>query len=217
MCAFPLFSSQDIIKVGSIEFRGLHYLTKKEIVSGSRIKSLNDGILVDLNSVREVLGKSSIVKKYDVFQDRNRLIISVLEKKPLMVIALVDEKRTDVFEIDMQLRVISKKRLFSGKKPVIFFDKKFFPKGNIMTEIKNISYLFNRLKQNNMSIYDEISEIYYKGNEKISLFLSGRKTEFILKSEEKNFFRLQYITGYLDWIRYYPVMLNINENMLLIR
>jgi len=173
--------------------------------------------VIDIDSLENSLKRISIIESYNIDIKDEVLSLRIVEKEPFFCIALITGKETIPYELDREFNIISRKKVFSADKPLVLIKRGDMPQGRVSYKVKKICSLLSELRKERSSIYREISSVYVMNSGRVRVRLRRRKTDFILDPEKKNFIRLNYITGYLDRIKYYPERLEINGDMMVIR
>ena len=158
-CAGGAVMADDIRKVRSIEFRGLGLLSKYEVIRGARLKAVSDGIIVDVESVERVLSQNAFLASYGVEESGGRLVITVAEKKPVLIIAVGRGGRTALYELDADGAVISKDDVHTGRVPVLVLAEDDFSDGAATARTRSLMALLARVRRTNAALYRELSEI----------------------------------------------------------
>lgn len=206
----------DIRKVRTVEFRGLDLLSKYDVIRGARIKAAGDGIIVDVESVELVLSRNSFLASYNVKETGGRLVISVEEKKPALIVAVERGGKTDLYELDAAGAVISKNEVHTGRVPVLVIGGGGFPGGAATSRTRSLIGLMALVRRTNPALYRELAEVSAVDGA-LSVRLRGRKTEYILDPEAGDFTRLAYVAGYCDRRERYPDEINLTGNAVIVR
>ncbi len=208
--------ADDIRKVRSVEFRGLGLLSKYDVIRGARIKAVNDGIIVDVESVGRVLSRNSFLASYGVKETGGRLVITVEEKKPVLIVAVERGGRTALYELDASGAVISKDNVHAGRLPVLVLGADDFSDGAATARTRSLLSLLEMVRRSNAALYRELAEVS-AGEGIIRVTLRGRMTEYILDPEPGDFTRLAYVAGYCDRRERYPEEINLTGNTVIVR
>ncbi|MCP4129393.1 MAG: hypothetical protein GY754_00115 [bacterium] len=192
---------KNVKKVQALEFRGLESLSKKEVLNGVAIEGRKDGILIDLDSLERALGDNSQVERYTISEKGNRVILSIVEKKPALFMALITGKdrkyETILVELNSRFEIISENIIRTGTLPLILIEegdlvtnddsgKSSFVGRKVSQRVKDCIGLLRQLKKKDLILYKEIAEVYLQKNRQVKVVLRGRKTEFYLKLNEKS-------------------------------
>jgi hypothetical protein len=208
--------ANDIRKVKAIEFKGLKLMSKYSIIRGSRIKAVNDGIAIDMDSLEKSLSGNKFIKSYRVEENRGRLIVSVVEKKPVMIMSVARSGGSVLYEMDADHAIISKNNVHTDRVPVLFVTAADIAADAASGRIKDLFSVLAGAQRRNSAVYRELSEIHFAGNS-IKVILRGRKTGFIMKPDETGFLKLKYIVGYCDHVAQYPEEINLSDNEVVVR
>ncbi len=206
----------DIRMVKAIEFKGLKLLSKYEVVRGARLKAVANGIAVDVDSLEKALEKNAFLASYSVDESGKKLIVTVEEKKPALVLATVKEGRTYLYELDRNRAVISKNFVHTGRVPFIYVSGDDADRGPLSGQVRQLLTVLDRVREQNAVIYRELSEIYCNGNS-IRVVLRGRKTVFTMKPDAADFIKLKYVAGYCDHAERYPEEIDITGSVVVVR
>lgn len=209
-------AADDIRSVRTIEFRGLSLLSKYDVIRGARLKASGDGIIVDVESVGRVLSRNPFIESYGVKETGGRLIITVKEKKPALIVAVDRGAATDLYELDAAGAVISKNDVHAGRVPVLVLGAEDFSNGAATERTRGLLLLMERVRRTNGALYRELAEVGAREGA-LRVTLRGRKTEFILDPEPCDFARLMYVAGYCDRSGRYPEQINLTGNAVIVR
>ncbi|PKL37598.1 MAG: hypothetical protein CVV44_14720 [Spirochaetae bacterium HGW-Spirochaetae-1] len=201
----------------SIEFQGLVYMSKYDIIKKVRAATTGKGILVDMDSLKSILGGLPMIEDYTISTKGDRLIVRVKEKIPSFPVAVTDGATTLLLEFDENYSLISKGKIYSEDSPLTLIGREDIRSGVLSERVRRLHELCAWTKGAFPSLYRELSELSPGPSDLIRVKLKGRRTEMNMKAGKGNIRRLNYITGYLDRIKYYPEKLDINGNMIVIR
>jgi hypothetical protein len=208
--------ADDIRKVRSIEFRGLALLSKYDAIRGARLKAVSDGIIVDVESVERVLSQNTFLSSYDVSESRGRLVITVAEKKPVLVVAVGRGNRTVLYEVGADGAVISRDDVHTVRVPVLVLAGEDFTDGAATARARYLMKLLAGVRRAYPALYRELAEINAAGSG-IRVQLRGRRTDYILRPEPGDFTRLNYVAGYCDRGERDPEEINLTGNAVIVR
>jgi len=203
-------------RVKAIEFKGLKLMSKYDIIRGSGIESLTEGFAVDMGSLEKALSGNLFIKSYRVEESRGRLIVSLIEKKPELIMSVARGERSVLYELDADHSIISKNNVHTDRVPVLKFTAGDIAADAATGRIKDLFSVLARVRGRNRIVYQELSEIHFTGNG-IGVMLRGRKTVFIMKPDETDFLKLKYIVGYCDHEEQYPEEINLSGNEVIVR
>jgi hypothetical protein len=201
--------AKDLRAVKAIEFRGLRLLSKYDIVRGVRFRAVDRGIVIDMDSLEKALSGNSFLSSYRVEESRGRLIVTVAEKKPVLIMAVEGKGGCSLYELDADHAVISRNCVHTDLVPVLYARAGKSGAGTILSLLAGI-------RKRDAALYREISEIYPAGSA-VRVLLRGRRTGFILKPEEQEFIKLKYIAGYCDRTERSPEEINLSGNPVVVR
>jgi hypothetical protein len=203
-------------RVKAIEFKGLQLMSKYDIIRGARVDALPDGIAVDMDSLERALSRNSFIQSYRVDEYRGRLIVSVTEKKPELIMSVARGDRSVLYELDAAHAIISKNNVHTDRVPVLNVAAEDIAADAVTGRIKGLFSVLARVRERNLVVYRELSEIFFDGSG-IRVILRGRKTVFAMKPDETGFLRLKYIVGYCDHEGQYPEEINLSGNEVIVR
>ncbi len=186
------------VTVGSIEIRGLKYMTRGEILEGVRMKADGGAIVVDLVSLKSALAASRMLERSSIDISGNTLLITVRERVPAGSALLKNGNDMIPLELDRRGAVISARRVHALIRPLVVLREKDIVNGAITPEIAGLYRLLGRVRTLCPSLYREMTEVEPDGRGMILVRLRGRKTEYLLEQEPAQFLRLQYLAGHLD-------------------
>jgi hypothetical protein len=208
--------AKDIRTVRAIEFKGLRLLSKYDVVRGARFKAVERGIVIDMESLEKALAGNGFISSSRVEESKGRLIITVAEKVPAIILAVEGKSGYSLYELDANHAVISKNNVHTDLVPVLYEQAGKPGAGGLPGGLKNILSFMAGVRKNDAALYREISEIYPAGSA-VRILLRGRKTGYIVKPEEGEFIRLKYIAGYCDRTGRSPEEINLSGNAVVVR
>ena len=208
---------RNVRKFKTIEFRGLKYLSKFELIDNVAIRIDSDGIVIDIDSLERVLGKNLMVKTFRLINEGDRLVIVIIENEPVFLLGLKKDKRIILFEIDKSLKVISYNRAHVYDKALIVIPQRDVINGVLSKRIQDLIKLLLQLEESGLKICGEICEIDLSNRKWARLTLRRRRTTFFLTPDRYNFYKLNYFAAYLDSIRYYPDTLQVFDEFVIMR
>ncbi|HPL15465.1 MAG TPA: hypothetical protein PLM53_16185 [Spirochaetota bacterium] len=209
-------SGADVRLVKAIEFKGLKLLSKYEVVRGARIKAVAGGIAIDVDSLEEALEKNAFLSSHSIDESGHRLVVTVEEKKPALVLAMVKGGRTHLYELDGGHAVIARDEAHTGRVPFIYAAADDAGNGPVPARVRRLLAVLGRVREQNAVIYRELSEIYCNDNS-IRVVLRGRKTGFILRPDAADFMKLKYVAGYCDRAERYPEEIDMTGSAVVVR
>ena len=207
-----LFALSGIKRVKEIEFKGLRFLSKNEIVEKIDIKRDGNSLIIDVKSLEKRLKNLPVIKNFSVSDAGERLVITLIENDPQFLLAFGNGNNLVPFEMDAKFRVISVNRVHLNNKPLIVISRNEIRNGKITNRLRSFLNLLKELSDASLSVYNEIAEIDITDFSRAEILLKGRRTRFILKPVKDFFFKLNHFVGYLDRIGYYPEYLQVIGN-----
>jgi hypothetical protein len=211
------FAFRNVRKVKAIEFRGLKYLSKFEIINGTITRVEDDYFVVDIDSLSSLLKENKMIASYRIAVEGTSIRIAIVENEPVFLLCVRKDKKTMFFEIDRSFKVISHMRVHAYDKPLIILSPEDINGGRLSGRVLDFLKLLQALQADNVRVYDEISEVDLSDFESVRLYLHGRKTTFIVSPSWGSFNRLNYFVAYLDRINYYPDVLKLFDGFVIIR
>lgn len=199
---------RNVRRVKAIECRGMHYLSRYEILGDTVARIENDDLVVDIDALSAHLKENPMVASFRIVIDGDRLRIILVENEPMFIIAVRREKRLHLFELDRDHTVISRERVHTHDCPVIILSERDV-QGNISQRIVEFLELLRELQSQQLAVYGEIAEINLYDFEEARLYLRGRRTAFILNPSWESFQRLNDCVAYLDSRGRYPDMVKV--------
>ncbi len=206
----------DVRRVSAVEFRGLKLLTKYDIIRGVRLKAVDGGIEIDIHSLEQALSRNAYLRGFSIHESAGRLIVTVDEKKPVLVMVVARGGTSTIYEMDEGHTVISRDDPHAANLPVLCVAGRDLRSDAGKQDVRNLLSLLNRVKRKNAGVYRELSEISYR-EEGLRVFLRGRKTRFILRPDDAEFIKLKYIAGQCDRTKTYPDEIAISGDAAIIR
>jgi hypothetical protein len=205
-----------LITVRAVEFRGLRLLSKYDVISGVRMKSYAQGIIIDMDSLTHVLAGNYFIASYRTEEHGATLVISIEEKRPEIIVAVEHEGVSAIYELDSNRAIISRNDAHTADLPILHIKARDMRDNLRRDEVRRLFVVLDRVKRRMGPIYRELSEIYFEGD-RIRIFLRGRKTGFMLGPDENDFTILQFITGYCDRLNRYPDRITIADDAAIIQ
>lgn len=192
----------ETIDVRQVEFKGLKYLSAREIMEQVRFANNNGIMRIDVNSLKEVLTKNPMVRDSSIALFGEKLIVTVSEREPAHVCAVVRGSETIPFELDDAYAIVSVRIIHRTDIPLVIFMDEDMPGGRLsgkaMEFLKNLSFL-NKIHP---EVYREVSVVKLRGDGLFETRLKGRRTKIIM--QDFSFTTLKYIVSMLDEKKYYP-------------
>jgi len=206
----------DVRTVKAVDFRGLKLLSKYDLVRDVSLKAVDDGIVIDIDSLGRALAGNRFLKAYRVTESGGRLIVSIVEKEPALVMAVAREKGTALYELDDSRAVISRNDVHTDRVPVLCLTGDDMTADTADGRVRGLLDLLGRVRKSHPALYGEISEVRLDGKE-LLVTLRGRRTGFIMGPRERDFIKLRYIAGYCDRAGRYPEEINLTGDMVVVR
>ncbi len=200
-----------------IEFRGVKNLDRYRVIQNSRAKVSRKGIVIDTDSLNDVLAKNVMIKSSSLGREGNTLIIEVEEKYPLFMTLMVDKQQSIPVLIDEKMNIVETGLFFRTDMPIIILKKEYADSEEGYRRMTDFFELLKRIRTENSLLMNEIDEITIETPIELKVKLRKRKTLFMIKNELNGFVRLEKTAAYLDTALRYPESLDLRGNMVLVR
>lgn len=212
LCAAPLYALRDVRKFRGIEFRGLVNVSRFEVLSKVALRAEKDGVVVDVDSLKKRLGDIHLVKSFHVAEENGLLVAVIVERDPFFVLTLRRAGGNVPFEIDEDFRVVSAGTVHACARPLLIIDEEDMKGGVLSLKVRNFIRFFLEMQKNRVDITREMVQIYLGEEDRIRVYLNGRRTLFHLRSLERDFVNLGRIVAALDAGRSYPETLHLYDD-----
>ena len=203
----------NVVRVKNIDFRGLNYLSKYEIIRRVPVKLEEGSIIIDVDALERWLASSRMVKSFRVVQEEESIVVFVVENKPAYLVMLDKGDRLVPFELDESLNILSVGIVHAEDMPVILVSENDIYKNRFSGRILELFRIIRYLRSNNVPLLKEITEIDCTDMNSIRVKLNGRRTVFSCHSKLKQFMTINYILGYLDRKGSYPEKILVDDRM----
>lgn len=200
-----------------IEFRGAKNLDRYGVIRMSRAKGNSKGIVIDTDSLKEVLEKNIIVKSSSFSREGNTLIVEVEEKYPLYMTMMVDKQQSVPVLLDEKMNIVESGLFFRTDMPIIILGREYADSDEGKNTLLSLFEVLKTLKNGKNVFVDELEEIKMDSPAELKVKLKKRKTLFVIKNELNGFVRLEKTAAYLDGAVRYPEFLDLRGNMVLVR
>ncbi|HSV95548.1 MAG TPA: hypothetical protein VLM75_01295 [Spirochaetota bacterium] len=197
-------AARDIRKVRGIEFKGLYYLSRYEVLKQVAYRVDGDALVIDLGTLREGLDKMALIKKYSINEEGDRLTVVIEENVPVYVVVLDRDDALVPVELDAGLRVLSTGTIHAAERPIIVASAGELAGGRPSPRLRKTLETLSELEKNGMPVLREIEEIDMIEYPRLRVLLKGRRTVHTLEIDRGSFHTLNALVGYLDATRYYP-------------
>ncbi len=192
----------ETVDVRRVEFKGLKYLTPRELMEQVRFVKNNEMMRIDMASLKEVLSKTAMVRASSIAVFEEKLVVTVTEREPEHVCAVVKASETIPFELDDLLGVVSVRNIYRNDVPVVVFREEDLPGGRLSERAIKLFKGLSLLKKHHAELYRELSEVKFLPDGMYEIRLKGRNTKIIV--QDSAFSTLKYIVSVLDEKKYYP-------------
>lgn len=200
-----------------IEFRGAKNLDRYNVIRMSRAKANNKGIIIDTDSLKDVLEKNIMVKNSSLSQERNSLIIEVEENYPLFTAMFVDKQQSIPVLLDEKMNIVESGLFFRTDMPIIITGREYADSSEGTKTLLSLFELLKNIRSQKGVFADELEEVRLDSPAELKVKLRKRKTLFVIKNELNGFVRLEKTAAYLDAAARYPEFLDLRGNMVLVR
>lgn len=200
-----------------IEFRGVKNLDRFNVIRMSRAKSNSKGIIIDTDSLKDVLEKNIMVKNSTLSREGAALIVDIEEKYPLFTALLVDKQQSIPVLLDENMNIIESGLFFRTDMPIIILGREYADSDEGKNTLLSLFEVLKTLKNVKNVFVDELEEIKMDSPAELKVKLKKRKTLFVIKNELNGFVRLEKTAAYLDGAVRYPEFLDLRGNMVLVR
>ncbi len=219
LCIFTVFHAvpgdtfQDVRKISRIEFRGLKYISKYEIVSKVEMRVVQGGFILNMDSLNNVLGNMPMVQSYRVGEDNGGIVVAVVEREPLFLFAVQRSRNVLPFEVDENFRILSVGRVHAEDRPLIVISDDDLVDGDISARVRNFAGYLRYIENRQPAFFRELSEISIAEPEHVSFMLRNRPTRYYVAPGESSMDSVKRLVSYFDAVRYYPKVARIFGDM----
>lgn len=200
-----------------IEFRGVKNLDRYRVIQMSRARAKNRGIVIDTDSLKQVLDNHVMVKSSSLSREGNALIVEVEEKYPLFMTLLVDKQQSMPALFDEKLNIVETGLFFRTDMPIIIMNREYADSEDGSRTLTGLFELLKGLGGEKGAFINELEEVRLDSPAELKVKLRKRKTLFVIKNELNGFVRLEKTAAYLDAALRYPDLLDLRGNMVLVR
>ena len=222
MVSISSLNAQKVMKFETVSFNGLTYISKYEIIKLMKQKQVKGGVIIDVGDLKKKLDKHKMIEKYKLYEQNNKLLIAIREKKPVFLLGVIHNDDVTIYELDRSMKAISRNNVHATELPIIYIKKHVLKKRSLKEIIKKLYSIQLKIKNTVPRIFKELSLVYVNnvstGNDSIlRIMLRQRKTLYILNNIKNSLLSLKTITGYFDKIQYYPAYVRIDDDKVIIR
>ncbi|MFW5769910.1 MAG: cell division protein FtsQ/DivIB [Spirochaetota bacterium] len=209
----PSYAVGNVVRVETIDFRGLNYLSKYEIIQNVPVKLEEDTIIVDVDALETALSMSRMIKSFRVVEKEGKLVVYVVENKPAFLVALKKGSRLIPFELDDGLNILSAGTVHADDIPLVVVSEKDIIQSRFSERILRVFQVIRYLRSNDVPLLSEITEIDCTHMNFIQVKVNGRRTVFTCHSKTRHFMTINYILGHLDSKGSYPDKILVDDRM----
>lgn len=213
----PVLYAEKIEFFEKIEFRGVKNLDRYSVVRMSRARAKNRGIIIDTDSLKDVLDKNVMVKSSSLAREVNALVVEVEEKYPLFMTLMVDKQQSVPALLDEKMNIVETGLFFRTDMPIIIISREYADSEYGSKTLMELFELLKGLRAEKGAFIDELEEVRLDSPAELKVKLRKRKTLFVIKNELNGFVRLEKTAAYLDTALRYPDLLDLRGNMVLVR
>jgi len=197
-------AARDIHRVRGIEFKGLRYLGRYELLKRVSYRVEGDSLVIDLGTLRDGLDQMPMVKRYTIGDEDGMLAVVIEENVPAHVVVLDTDGTLVPVELDAGMRVLSTGSIHAVERPVIVVPAGDMAGGRPSARLRKTIGTLSEIERHGMPVSREIEEIDIVEYPRARVQLKGRRTVFTLEIDRGSFQALNALVGYLDAARYYP-------------
>lgn len=194
----------DVRLVGSVEFHGLKSLASREILNGVPHRVQGDGVVLDVDAMRDALRKNPYVRDFTMRKEGNKLVVEVQEREPAFIVAIKKGRAVTAVEVDGSLRVLSVNHARGRDVPVVIVGGAAMSGKGLSERLEAVLGMLGEINRGRLAVYREIDEIDLTDYPYASILLRGRRTTFKVRVREQDLLRLNYLAGFLDGAGWYP-------------
>ena len=210
--AGPGRADRDVREFSGIEFRGLDLLSRYDIIGGVAMKSTEKGILVDMESLREALGKNLMVDESRIDISSGALVITVRERSPRYLLAVRRGEEVIPFHADERFSIVSVRSVYLTDRPLIIVNDNEIRGGAISPMVREFLIDLERMTSKHRNLFKEITQITLKNDNMLEIFLKGRNTRIIMPRERDHITALRYLISFFDGAGVYPGTLRVGKD-----
>lgn len=205
-----------LLTVKAVEFRGLNFLSKYEIVRGVETRAVQGGISIDRAALESALEGNGLVAAHRLGIEQERLVITVTERVPAVPVAVVAGERTVPLELDASGRVLSRGAWHARRAPLLVAAAGDFSQALPSARLRGLVSLMERIRVTLPALYREITEVHL-GDGELAVYLKGRRTRCTVAARYEGMARLSHVLGYLDRTGRYPDSITVSDAITVIR
>ncbi len=197
-------AARELRRVRGIEFKGLKYLSRYEVLRQVSYRVDGDFLLIDLGTLRDGLDKMSMVKTYAINGDGDRLVVVIEENVPTHVVVLEGDGVLVPVELDAAMRVLSTGTIHAVERPVIVASAGDMEGGGPSPRLLKTLRTLSEIEKSGIPVMRELEEVDIVEYPRSRVLLKGRRTVFTLEIDRGSIQALNALVGYLDAARRYP-------------
>lgn len=204
LAASSVQAARDVRRVKGIEFNGLKYLSRYEILGHAAYRVDGDSIVIDVASLRYGLDRMPMVRRYALEEKDGRLAVVVEENEPAHLVLFDGNGRLVPVEFDAGMRVLSTGMIHAAERPVVVAASRDLAEGGPSGRLRGALAVLSELEAKGLPVMREIEEVDMTAYPRMRVKLKGRPTVFTLEMDRANFRALNMLVGYLDASARYP-------------
>ena len=200
----------------ALKLSGLENVSKYDIVKNAAIRISGEEIICNVDILRESLAKNNMIESFLIRFEGGNIAVSIKEKPVMAAVAVVTPTKTVPLVVGENFTVLGLSKN-SAQLPLFIVANREVT-GNTMSEyFQKIYGLIKKTEMNYQSLYNEIEEVSLLKPDFLEIRLKGRRTLCRMRAGFQNLRRLNYIVGYMDASGYYPEVIDIDSDSVVIR
>ncbi len=216
ICAAGTVYGEELILSG-MKFTGLKNISGHSLVKQAGIKQNGKEIRADLGKLREVLGHEPLVESFTVSLEGSVMTVNVKEKNVAACVAVTAGKSTVPVMIGDDFTVLSLSRWREVSGPLFIAGMEHVKDNRMSDEFSAAFAAVKDLERSCPALYREIEEVRFRSVRLLEIKLKKRPVNCLVVPGAANFKRLNYAVGYMDASGYYPDVLKIDGDTVVIR
>ncbi len=212
LSASSVEAARDVRAVKGIEFNGLKYLSRYEILRHAVYRVDGDSLVIDVGSLRDGLDRMPMVRRYTLEEKDGRLAVVVEENEPAHLVLFDGDGRLVPVEFDAGMKVLATGTIHAAERPIIVAASRDLVEGGPSARLRGALSVLSELEGKGLPVIREIEEVDMTAHPGLRVKLKGRPTVFTLDMDRASFRALNMLVGYLDAARRYPARSEVRAN-----
>lgn len=204
-------------KFTSLRFLGLNNVSKYEIIKDADVKVTNEEILADVDILKRSIARHPLVQDATVASEGNVLTVTVTEKPVLAFAAIIAGNFLMPAIIGEDFFILSMSQHAACMQPIFVADRKEVIGDRISSRFADICLLIKNARIKYPALVKEIEEVRLLDGNEIEIRLRKRPLACRMRGNADNIGTLNYVVGYLDGIKHYPLFLYIDGDLVVMR